>query len=74
MHACDDPSVNAENSVVFWQALKRHHIPTELHLFERGGHGFGIRGTEGLPAQAWTNLFDTWAQSQIDAKIFKECR
>ncbi len=65
IHASDDPAVNVENSVVFWQALKRHNVPTEMHLFEHGGHGFGIRDTIGLPVQVWPNLFDLWVQRQL---------
>ncbi len=64
IHASDDAAVKAENSIVFWQSLKAHNVPTEMHLFERGGHGFGIRDTIGLPVEAWPNLFDSWLSSQ----------
>jgi len=62
VHACDDPAVKVENSIVFWQALKKHHIPAELHLFETGGHGSGIKDTIGLPAGNWPHLCDKWIQ------------
>lgn len=63
MHASDDNAVKADNSLVFWQALKAHHVPTELHIFARGGHGFGLRGVQNLPAKHWPQLLDSWVQS-----------
>ncbi|EKO3397975.1 alpha/beta hydrolase [Vibrio fluvialis] len=63
MHASDDNAVKADNSLVFWQALKAHHVPTELHIFARGGHGFGLRGVQHLPAKHWLQLLDSWVQS-----------
>ncbi len=62
IHACDDLAVKAENSIVFWQALKAHSVPVEMHLFECGGHGFGIRDSKGLPVEIWPNLFDSWVK------------
>lgn len=62
VHASDDKAVKVENSIVFWQALKTHQVPTEIHLFENGGHGFGIRDTIGLPVEAWPQLFDIWVK------------
>src|SRR5581483_674707 len=37
----DDP-VRVENSLYYWQALKKAHVPAELHLFAKGGHGYGL--------------------------------
>jgi len=65
IHAADDPAVKPENSVVFWQALKAKQVPTEIHLFERGGHGFGIRDAIGLPVESWPELFHTWVNSHL---------
>jgi len=42
VHASDDDGVNPENSIVFYEALLKHKVPAELHLYERGGHGFGL--------------------------------
>jgi len=44
-----------------YAALRAARIPAALHLFETGGHGFGLRRTEGLPVAAWPALFDRWA-------------
>lgn len=45
VHASDDDGVNPENSVRFYQALLKNKVPAELHLYERGGHGFGLHNT-----------------------------
>ncbi|WP_038901303.1 pectin acetylesterase PaeX [Dickeya dadantii] len=63
VHAIDDPSVSVDNSLVMLAALRAHQIPAEIHLFEQGKHGFGIRGTVGLPATIWPQLLDNWLTS-----------
>jgi acetyl esterase/lipase len=42
VHASDDAGVVPENSIRFYQALLRNKVPAELHLYEHGGHGFGL--------------------------------
>ena len=42
VHASDDDGVSPENSIRFYQALSRNKVPAELHLYEHGGHGFGL--------------------------------
>lgn len=65
MHASDDPAVKVENSLVFWQALKAHQVPAELHLFQQGGHGFGLRDAKGLVAGHWPQLLDCWLKNLV---------
>ena len=45
VHASDDDGVNPENSIHFYQALLKNKVPAELHLYEHGGHGFGLHNT-----------------------------
>lgn len=42
VHATDDKSVVVENSINYYLALKSHNVPVEMHLYETGGHGFGL--------------------------------
>jgi acetyl esterase/lipase len=42
VHAIDDPAVKVENSLYFEAALRQQHVPVEMFLYARGGHGFGI--------------------------------
>ncbi|MCI3131850.1 alpha/beta hydrolase [Phenylobacterium aquaticum] len=60
VHAIDDRSVPVENSLRLMAALRAVHVPVEAHLFEEGGHGFGIRFAVGKPAQAWPDLVLAW--------------
>lgn len=53
VHAEDDPLVGPEHTLALRAALKDRKIPVETHLFDRGGHGFGIRNTAGLPVADW---------------------
>jgi len=42
VHATDDKAVRVENSINYYLALKQHNIPVEMHIYEKGGHGFGL--------------------------------
>jgi len=42
VHASDDDAVKVENSIAFYEALIKHHVPAELHIYQNGGHGFGM--------------------------------
>ncbi len=51
-HALDDTVVPVENSLSLYGKLREHRIPSEMHLIERGGHGFGWMQADGTAA-AW---------------------
>lgn len=53
VHAEDDPLVSAEHSLALRAALRVRGVAVETHLYARGGHGFGIRNTAGLPLADW---------------------
>jgi acetyl esterase/lipase len=60
--AADDEGVPPmENGLAMFQALRAAKVPAEMHIFEKGKHGFGIRLTKGLPVAAWPDLFLRWA-------------
>lgn len=42
VHASDDKVVIPENSILFYQQLVKHNVPAELHIYQKGGHGFGM--------------------------------
>jgi acetyl esterase/lipase len=62
LHAMDDTAVPVENSLMLSTTLRRDAVPVEVHLFEEGGHGFGIRLIEGRPAAVWPVLVKTWLE------------
>lgn len=42
MQAGNDGAVPVDNSIMFYQALQKNKVKTEMHLFQAGGHGFGL--------------------------------
>lgn len=65
LHAIDDPAVKVENSLEMFAALRRLDVPVEMHLFERGKHGFGIRDAQGLPVAIWPELMMNWIATKV---------
>jgi acetyl esterase/lipase len=61
VHASDDASVSVENSIKYYQALIKHKVSAELHLYEKGGHGFGLGVAE--TSQYWTKHCENWLRS-----------
>jgi acetyl esterase/lipase len=59
LHAQDDPVDDVRNSLVYFLALKEAKIPTEMHIYAEGGHGFGLRRTK-QPITHWTDLAERW--------------
>lgn len=57
VYTSDDP-VNCENALRYATALKQHGVPFELHLYERGGHGYGLRGKG--PVAGWPVRLNDW--------------
>lgn len=60
--ADDDKSVVPRNSIEFYAALKANNIPSEMHIFQKGGHGFGMRNNN-IPADNWPHLFMDWLKA-----------
>ena len=53
-----DDRVDSRNSLFFAAALKQNGIPYALHIFEKGGHGYGLKGKG--PLAVWPDLLDAW--------------
>ena len=51
------------NAGAYYVALQAAKIPSEIHVFESGGHGFGIARTAGKPDAAWPQLLQAWGKS-----------
>ena len=62
VHAGDDTSVPVENSLLMYSALQKAGVRSELHVFDEGGHGFGLRAVAGKDVAAWPTLVETWAR------------
>ncbi len=62
VHAGDD-RISSENSVAMYAALKKAGVASELHVYTRGGHGFGLRPSE-HPVSTWPARCEEWLKSQ----------
>lgn len=61
--ATDDPLGLAPQSVALYQDWTKARKPAELHLYSKGGHGFGMR-KQNLPSDRWVQLFADWLEVQ----------
>jgi acetyl esterase/lipase len=59
LQAWDDPVDDVCNSTVYARALDDAGVLTEVHLFAKGGHAFGLRRTE-HPLAMWPSLVENW--------------
>lgn len=53
-----DDGVDCRNSLLFAIACKENKVPVALHMFEKGGHGYGLKGKG--PLSQWPVLLDAW--------------
>jgi acetyl esterase/lipase len=58
-HALDDPIVPVDHSLMMFQALRSAGIDTEIHVFQSGGHGWGM-GKARPDVISWAQLVETW--------------
>lgn len=64
VHAEDDGAVPVENSIEYYLALKKLKIPAEMHLYPKGGHGYGFR-TEGKGSLVnWPAAMEGWLKDR----------
>lgn len=66
--AADDPLVPPNDSVRLYSAWHAAGHPVELHVYARGGHGFGMK-KQGLPVDQWTDRFSDWLKAQGFIKL-----
>ncbi|WP_193213800.1 alpha/beta hydrolase [Luteolibacter marinus] len=55
-----DDGVDCRNSLDYAAACKAHGVPVSLHLFEKGGHGYGMNVQDKGDLAAWPSLLDAW--------------
>jgi acetyl esterase/lipase len=58
VHAGDDKGVPVENSIRFYQACIKNKVPVEMHLYPKGGHGFGLNNT--TTTDNWMERLRNW--------------
>lgn len=61
VQAVDDAIVDVGHSLRMFEVARAAGVPVEMHLFERGGHSWGL-GKPGTAVAQWPRLFATWAR------------
>lgn len=56
VHANNDVSVPVKNSILFNEALVKFKVPAELHIYQAGGHGFGLK-------ENWFGALKDWLRT-----------
>lgn len=59
LQAWDDPINRLCNSTLYARALDKAGVPSEVHLFAKGGHAFGLRRKHS-PDTVWPSLVENW--------------
>jgi acetyl esterase/lipase len=62
IHAGDD-RIDAQGSILMYQALKANKVQAELHVYGAGGHGYGLRKTAN-PVHTWPERVAAWMVTQ----------
>ncbi|MBW4889537.1 alpha/beta hydrolase [Mucilaginibacter sp. HMF5004] len=60
VHAGDDKTVKVQNSIVMYLALLKNGVPAEMHIYPKGGHGFGINDTN---TGHWIDRCQDWMRA-----------
>jgi acetyl esterase/lipase len=62
-HTSEDKAVPPENSILFYQALRKARIPCELHIYEKGAHGVGLAPKDPI-LSSWPDRLAAWLKQR----------
>lgn len=61
VHAEDDKTVPVQNTLMFYDALVQNKVKAEMHIFQAGGHGFGLNNT--TTKEKWFDMLKDWLEA-----------
>ena len=61
VHSADDKTVEVENSIAYYLACHKYNIPVEMHLYPKGGHGYGMSNP--TTKDKWMDRLQNWIDS-----------
>jgi acetyl esterase/lipase len=64
VHSTDDKGVPVRNSIVYYEGLLKSRIKTEFHVFQKGGHGYGL-APKGGTESSWPGLCIGWLKQLL---------
>jgi acetyl esterase/lipase len=68
IHSTDDKGVPVANSIRFYEALIDHGVSAELHIFNSGGHGYGLGRKDGTSHNFWPENVKRWMHDMVISK------
>jgi len=68
VHSLDDGAVPVQNSISYALAMHKFNIPCELHLYQTGGHGYGL-GKSANTESAWPEACRKWLETSGFLKL-----
>jgi len=61
----EDKTVPMENTLMFAEALRKNHVPFDLHVYQKGGHGMGLEDKPPFAhSHPWANDCLFWLKEQ----------
>jgi len=66
IYSTDDDVVMVENGIEFYNALHKNNVPATIHIYDHGGHGYGM-ATKDPVVGTWPKLSVDWIRS-LDLK------
>ncbi len=66
VHSEDDKTVQVANSIHFYESLLHNKVPTEMHLYPGGGHGYGLHNS--TTTDQWSERLIGWLNGLLQAK------
>jgi acetyl esterase/lipase len=63
VHSIDDGAVPVQNSIGYTMAMQKYHVPCELHIYQSGGHGYGL-GRSKNTESSWPEACRKWLEAR----------
>ncbi len=63
VHSNEDRGVPPENSVLFYLALRKAGVPAEMHIYDKGPHGFGLGSLDAV-LSTWPARLADWLRGR----------
>jgi acetyl esterase/lipase len=59
-----DDGVSPENSIIYFQACRNNKVPVEMHIYEKGGHGYALKKKGLGPVESWPDRMEDWMRER----------
>ncbi len=59
-----DDGVSPENSILYYEACRKNNVPVEMHIYEKGGHGYALKKKGLGPVETWPDRMEDWMRER----------